>query len=932
MAADKLKYSDLDSGALDQLIANLREAKKEYDNLIESQKEVLKQSNKLAQSESKVFDNVEKIKNTEEAIQKVEKAVKELDTLEKQRLKTEKALLELDDERAKQNAILAEQLKAKRKALREEAKAATELDNAYKNLTKKTNEAQAEFKKLAVQFGINSKEAREAGKNFDKLDAQLREVNDAARDGRRDVGRYQLATEKLNNSLKKFGVGAGAILVITKAFEGLQNVIGNNAEAGAGLEKVLGSVTVSFTVLLSRIVKAFPIFINIVKDGFNSLTNGFKESLLELKIFWAETKSVFGSGSEEINKLKKELALLQKESKGSGATFDDLTGAFKGMGDEIVSTIEKNNRLIDSTLASRKAVITYQETINGLLKTQAQQQAAADNENNSLLDRIKSQKELQKTTALINIEEKKIAAERVKLAEQNLGVFNQSIDAREALAQANTDFIALEVEQEAERQAQLTELSTLEADVLEQRLDFLIDNFDNQKTINERIIADEKSTFEERQRLLAQNEKLSIESYDAQLQAFNERLAEQGKGQLDFEKLVNESDSRLIAQEALNAGLSERLTTRLLEVIRERRTVIQDNVEATNDLNDATKDSNDLEKETILNTEILNKLKEDGVDVELVLQQLEEKRLSLEIQNLQTRIALAKVGSEERIKLEKDLSEKLLEEQQARLEKEKEKEEKAAEKRKEIQEGVASFLEKLNQKVFDNKISKLDEEIDKEKEREDQLRELARQGVQDAENNLAVTQKRQAELEREREQALKRQKAFELGLAAARAYSANVATGDGNALVKTITDISLLEAFIDNLAGFYEGTDLVKNDLNPTVKGKDGYVIRVDGDERIFNPAQNKAVSSLGSNLNNWELVRLAQVGKSLDSQTSNLGDSAAVLQGLNSVKRAIESKPVNMGIDYDKIQDSLTYTYQQKGRITKKHYKKAQGFLSKPD
>lgn len=690
----------------------------------------------------------------------------------------------------------------------------------------------------------------------------------------------------------------------------------------------MGTITVTFTVLLSRLVKAFPLLISLVKDSFSGIKVFFKE----MQLSYLETTNILGRNSDQIKVLKKEITDLQAAQKGNVNTTTELAKAFEGMGEEIVSTIEKNNKLVDSTLASRKRVIQYQNAINGLIKTQAELQAAADNENNSLLDRIKAQKELQKTTALINIEEKKIAAERVKLAEQNLGVFNQSIDAREQLAQANTDFIALEVEQEAERQAQLTELSTLEADVLEQRLDFLIDNFDNQKTVNERIIAYEKSTFEERQRLLAENEKLATESYDAQLQAFNERLAEQGKGQLDFEKLVNESDSRLIAQEALNAGLSERLTTRLLEVIRERRTVIQDNVEATNDLNDAVKDSNDLEKETILNTEILNKLKEDGVDVELVLQQLEEKRLSLEIKNLQTRIALAKIGSEERIKLEKELSEKLLEEQQSRLEKEKEQEEKAVEKRKEIQEGVASFLEKLNEKVFTKRISKIEEAIDKEKEREEQLRELARQGIQDAENNLAVTQKRQAELEREREQALKRQKAFELGLAAARAYSANVATGDGNALVKTITDISLLEAFIDNLAGFYEGTDLVKNDLSPTVKGKDGYVIRVDGDERILNPAQNKAVKSLGSNLNNWELVRLAQVGKSLDSQTSNLGDNLAVLNAVNGVKKAIESKPSYMGVDYDKMQDSLTYTYQQKGRITRKHYKKAQGFLSKPN
>ena len=582
----------------------------------------------------------------------------------------------------------------------------------------------------------------------------------------------------------------------------------------------------------------------------------------------------------------------------------------------------------DDFVSGDERAFQYQNAINGLIKTQAELQAAADNENNSLIDRIAAQEKLLVQTAKINELEIKIAKERVSLAAQNAKVFKDSIDAREALAQANTDLIALEVEQTSERQAQLTELLTLQADVLEQKLDYDIDNFDNIKTINEGIIASEKATFEERTRLLELNKKLAEASFENQLNLFNARLAEQGKAQLDLEKLVNESDSRIVAEQALNAGLSERLTTRLLEVIRERRTVLQDNADAQNDLNDAIKDSNDLEKETILNTEILNKLKEDGVDVELVLQQLEEKRLSLEIQNLQTRIALAKVGSEERIKLEKDLSEKLLEEQQARLEKEKEKEEKAAEKRKEIQEDVASFLEKLNEKIFSKRISKIDEAIDKEKEREDQLKELARQGVQDAENNLAVTQKRQAELERQREQAIKRQQKFELALAAARAYSENA--GQPNALAKTITEVSLLEAFINNLAGFHEGTEDTGKGGN--ILDKDGRKIRgfVHEEERVMTAAQNKPLKAMG--VDNWELVRLAQVGKSLDSQTSNLGDNAAVLQGLNSVKRAIEGKPSYMGVDYDKMQDSLTYTYQQKGRITRKHYKKAQGFLSKPD
>lgn len=941
MAADKIKYSDLDDGALEKLHTMLTILIKDYDTLEQKSKDLLKQNSKLAQTNKETFENVEKIKETEEAIENVEKAVKDLDALEKKRIKTEKQLADLEDERAKRNAILTEQLKQRRKELREEAKVRAGLLSAYQKESKRLTELRNKYKDLAVQGQANTKEGRKLLRQVQDLDEQLKELDETVGQSNRKVGSYTKAIKTLEkrfprlagavedanreiSDLNRALSSAGVILAITKALEGLQNVIGNNAEAGAGLQKVLGSVTVAFTVLLSRLVKAFPIFISLVEDGFNSLTNGFKSSLLEIKIFWAETKSVFGSGSNEIKKLKKELADLEKEGQSSGKTFDDLLKVFEGMPEEIEKTVKANNRLVDSTLAVRKQNIALQKEIDNRLKTQAELQNAADDENNSLLDRIAAQEKLIKQTEEIDKIEIQLAENRVRLAQQNLSVFKESIDAREELAQANTELINLEVQQFAERKAQLTELSTLEADVLEQRLDFLIDNFDNQKTINERIINDEKTSFEERQRLQAENEKLATESYDAQLAAFNKRLSEQGKAQLDFEKLVNESDSRLIAQESLNAGLSERLTTRLLEVIRERRTVLQDNVETQQDLNDAVKESNELEEETILNNETINKLKEEGVDVELVLQGLEEKRMEMEIENLQMRIALAEKGSEERIKLENELSEKLLEQQQKRLEKEAEAEAKAAEERQELQERIANAIEASNQRRFEEKLSRIDEEIDKEKERENELRELARQGVQDAENNLAETQKRQAELEREREQALKRQKAFELGLAAARAYSANVATGEGNALGKTITDISLLQAFVDRLQGFYYGTEDTgdKGVLRDEHGVITGYTHK---NERVLTEQQNKALKPM--QMSNWDLVRYAQMGKSLEATPSN-NDNLAVLQAFSSLERTIRNKQEYLGLDFDPVTQSFKESWKKDGRRTVKHYKKKQGFL----
>jgi hypothetical protein len=934
MAADKIKYSDLDDGALDKMISQFKEVKKAIGEAKEELKGIVKESSDLAKVQGKTFDNVEKIRATEKAIEDTTKAVKDLDTLEKQRIKIEKQLLELEDERAKSNAVLTEQLKAKRKALRDEAKAAEENANAYKKLVRATNDASDEFKKLAAEFGATSKEASEARKIFDKFDDQLREVNDAAKDGRRDVGRYAIAIEALAKKFPKLAAGidsaknkaeglkkafaaGGIILVLTKALEGLQNVLGNNAEAGAGVEKVLGSITVAFTVLLSRLVKAFPILISLVKSSFNGLKVFFKE----MQLSFYETTNVLGSNKKQIQELKNEIALLNKENKKSTASVGDLADVFKGMGDEIEETVKKNNALIDSTLRSRKAVIGYQNQINGLVKAQALLQAAADNENNSLQERLESQEKLIVSTEAIQILERKIALERVSLARQQAGVFKDSIDAQENLASARTELIALEITQEQERQGQLREKQTLERDIIEASLDFLIDDFDNRKTINERIIASDKIPFEERQRLATLNKELSKKSYDEQVALLNQNLSEQGKALLDFDALNTEINSKTIAERARLAGLGEVLNTRLLEVIRERRTVLQDEVDVQNDLNDARKESTEAEKETILNYEILNELKKDGIDVELVLEGLEEKRLQMEIQNLQVKIALAEKNSQERIDLEKTLSEKLLEEQQKRLEKEAAALEKAEQRKKEIQDAGLATLKALNDKFYSERIEKADELLDKEKERESELRELAQKGIQDAENNLAENQKRQAELARQKEKELQRQKRAELALTIIETYTAKVQAKDPNPLASTITDIALLQAFVQSLPAFFGGSEMIENDLNRSLNtGKDDYLIRADGKERIMTGEQNKLIGNLG----NWELANLANQYQKGMTSSSVFVDNTGVVSEIQNLTKTIDKKPVYLGADWDGKHKAITHSIQEKGRLHRIHIKRS--------
>jgi chromosome segregation ATPase len=377
-----------------------------------------------------------------------------------------------------------------------------------------------------------------------------------------------------------------------------------------------------------------------------------------------------------------------------------------------------------------------------------------------------------------------------------------------------------------------------------------------------------------------------------------------------------------LAEQALNAGLSERLTNRLLEVIRERRTVTQDNVEAEQDLTEATKESQKLAEETALNLQYVNELKAEGVDVEKVLQKLEDERLQMTIENLRTQIALLDEGSEKRIELEKQLSDALLEEQQRRLDAEAEAEEKALERRQEIQEAAASTLEKFAEKRHEKRMNRIEEELEAEQKRADELRELARQGIQDAENNLAENQKRIAELERQREKELKRQKQFELALAAARAYSANVAAGEKNPLAKTITDVTLLEAFVESLTGFYHGTEDTGN--KGVIADEYGVITGyTHANERVLTASQNAMIPD---SVSNWDLARMAQnFGQPEQPSTSE----NILISGLKEVKNAIEKKPSYIGREYDATERAVIDSYQEKGRLLRRHYKRS-GLISK--
>lgn len=879
---------------LDPLKKELEQVNKLLGVTEDSLKNVVTEAAKIAKQTP--LDSFENLEQVEKGIQDATKAVKELDKVEKDRVRLQEKIKELDDERVKANFDLREQIRLQTKELRDNARAAAASGDAYERLKKETNDAQKEAKRLSAEFGVNSKQAKEAQKRFTELDDELAEVNKRMRDGRRDVGRYEKGVKSLTKTFKAF---ASATIVL-KILELIQGSVSQNSEGAAEFEKVWVRVTATFQVISSRLIQAFQV-----------IQNNFSSFIVNAQLQFAKLTNVLTDNGDEVQRLQKEYDGLKKGNQNLGAVF-------AGIAEEIQNLVDKNVKAIDKTLEFRRAIIQNEEAIARQVKSQRELQAAFDDDSTSLEDQIRNgvayRNSLRETQSL----EADIVRDRQRIAELNAAANPFSLEAREELAAANRELAELLADQAELVASTEREIQKLRDDATQLNLDFYIDDFDNRKTVNERIIADETQTFERRKQLLEENLRGAEEVFDLEEAALNKSLQERGKAQLDFDELRKNSSSEEIARIVRESGISEPLAIRALEVLRERRTFLQDNAEAQRDLNAAEAESRLIQDDIVLQQRALNKLQEEGVDLQMVLGDLSEQRLRNEIDNLRERIDVAGDGSAEFIRLNQELNDKLLEQDQARFDKEKKLEqdrlEKLAEYAKSAQEAF-SLLNDVFEARSERRIEAIDKEISAEEQRADRLAELAAQGNEDAENNLALNEQRQAELELQRKKQLERQQRQELAFTAIQTYAGKVQAGDPNPLASTISDIAVLRAFINTLPGFYDGTEDTGTVANP-IDNKGGRLSILHDNERVIDKGNNKIIGKMS----NTELAMIANRGKNRSSKTEKA--SVFVVQELRELKQITKDKPAYLGMDYDQVADAIVRKVKKGQNLERIHKK----------
>ena len=260
------------------LLKTLDELEKGFIDVAKAQQKILnKEDNSTIQSVQKTTAAIKELSEVEKASLKVQQQKKNLSVqlrianseANKQNVQTKlqlqeqtRAVRELEKAKLKSLGVIKKttaEINKETKAAQQQRKTTVDSANAFKRLEKQVNNAQARFKRLAAQHGVNSKQAQKANIAFAQLDDRLRRINKTARDGRRDVGRYGLAFREVGVSMKSLFLAGGVVGVIRgvglafsdafgrmrefdKEMQNLSGISGIARKELGGLEKIIISV------------------------------------------------------------------------------------------------------------------------------------------------------------------------------------------------------------------------------------------------------------------------------------------------------------------------------------------------------------------------------------------------------------------------------------------------------------------------------------------------------------------------------------------------------------------------------------------------------------------------------------------------------------------------------------------------------------------
>lgn len=716
MADNPLKYSDLikPDDSIEKAISQLEKLNATYSATLENvRSEAIKLKATIEGASGATEQHRTKIREATEQVDKLSKAQRALD--------------DAMDDTAKQIAELKMKLQEQNNINKLYIKRGEEEINLNNLKTKSYEQLSAQYSLNKIRLNKMSAEERKAAEQSEKLVTATREIYEEMKRLQEetgkytlDVGNYKKAWSSLVGEMANAGGATGAVA------NGFNTV-------GVAANKLVGhpviAVFVALFAMLNKLVESFKkteegiTFMNQASAVLNGTMNvlvkisqsvyDYFKAVFQDPVGWiknmgkmlyqnivARIEAIPRVGKAAYNILKAIATLdteaLEQGLKDWGNAFVTVStgldteqikeygNAIKSLTQDIKDQVDAFTELANARRQTRIANRDLEKQIADLSAQEQLLQAVAD-------DATRSFKEREEAAAKADALTKQRASIQLQMAKQNLQYINTEIDLKKKAGQVDDELLDAQVDaykevKQAEAEYRLAlqdntkRINELKQDRLERDLDILIDGFDNQKTINERLIADENKTFDERRKILEQTRKLSDDSFAKQIETIQKFTGVQ----VEASELIAEQDAIALNQRIRSLGLSEIIEGRLLEIVRDRKTAIQDLNEAETSLNDAEKKAND---EKAKQQKELYKKQQEIIDQEY------DRRLS--------EIDLLKATENEKTKLklqaEKERLAKLLE----------------------LAEAGQTTLSKIEIETLRNTLAKVKQEIDTESKKSD---------------------------------------------------------------------------------------------------------------------------------------------------------------------------------------------------------------------
>ena len=564
---------------------------------------------------------------------------------------------------------------------------------------------------------------------------------------------------------------------------------------------------------------------------------------------------------------------------------------------------DKVSKSIDGQIDLTNRVIAFEKAVRPLELSIARLNGEIEEQGVIAGDSTRSFEELENAvlkSQLLQIERAKI---NISIAKEELGIIQEEIKLKNDAGGAGVDLLNKETEaliklREARSELNIEtlenekELRQIQQDRLERDLDILIDGFDNQKTINERIIADERQTLEKRSDLLLKTNELANQSFREQ----KEVLAELSNAGIDIDELLTLDATQLQKQIRL-LEQSEIIEGRTLEVVRERRIVLQDLQDAQNDLRDAQNESLSLETDILAQEKAINDfLIGSEEEKNKALEQLELEREQNEIDLLKKRLEGAKEGSIEFLTIQQELNDAILNQLERRNEQEKELEEKSTQNLQDEYDKKNAIISASSDKIvesIDKRISKTQDEINAAQKQSDFFKQLAAEGNIDAKESLAEQNAIIAEAEAKKQRIERRKQAVELVSSTIQSFNNELGEGKSTqeALKEALTGTATITALIASLPTFLEGTEDTGTH-GQGIDGKGGFHAVLHPNERVLTKEQNSMIGGY-SNDQVAEIMQNYRLGNFNLIESTNNQQDFSILEGkMDAIEKAIINKP----------------------------------------